>query len=429
SILYLSLTAVFTVKLLKVKTPLFIGLISGLLVTFPVLASNFAYAFTMDGYMMGLLFAVLSVYLVSRFKWGFIAGGIVLALSMGIYQAYLPVAMLLSLYMVLMILAEKTGLADKVKRSLNYLYMGIIGAGLYYVILKVLLAITGRELDTYQGISSATERASLTATLKTVYVDFVSFTLKGRILFNNPIALIAVCVLAVSFAVALFVKAKRENWFKSVWFYIVVIVTLVLVPLFTNIILFISKDVTYHALMRYQWVVFGVLAVGFVESVLTESEATLENVLEWCAVLSAAVIVFANILSVNVGYFNLEKKYEKTYSYCVRLADRIEQTEGYYQGIPIYMIGVVGDDNFPKTDITEDVTDHMLGINGEWLLYTPANYEAFYKHYLGITFNFLRPEEANYYDSAEYVEMPSFPATGSTKVVDGVLYVKTENMH
>ena len=429
ALLYLALTAVFIVKLLKVGTPLFIVLISGLLVTFPSLASNFAYLFTMDGYMMGLLFAVLAAYLVSRFRFGFVVGGILLALSMGIYQAYLPFAMLLSLYMVLMILGEHAAFGDKISRGLKYLYMGVIGAGLYYAVLKILLAVTGKELDTYQGISSATERASLIETIKAVYVDFVSFTLKGRILFNNPVALVAVVVLTVSFAAVLIIRAYREKWLKSVWFYVVAVVTIILLPLFTNIILFISKDVTYHALMRYQWVVFGILAVAFIESVLKDIETTFINVLEWCVTLATAVCIVANILSVNVGYFNLEKKYEKTYAYCLRLADRIEQTEGYYQGIPIYMIGVVGDDNFPVTDITADVTDHMVGISGDWLLYTPANYEAFYKHYMGISFNFLRPNEANYYDSAEYVEMPSFPGAGSTKVVDGVLYVKTENMH
>ena len=134
---------------------------------------------------------------------------------------------------------------------------------------------------------------------------------------------------------------------------------------------------------------------------MKDSETKLLNVIEWCVTVAAAVCIFTNILSVNVGYSNLEKKYERTYAYCLRLADRIEQTEGYYQGIPIYMIGVVGEDNFPVTDITENVTDHMLGIDGNWLIYTPANYEAFYKHYMGITFNFLRPDEANYYDSAE----------------------------
>ena len=429
SLLYLAIAAVFTVKLLKVREPMFAVLIAGLMVTFPGLASNFAYAFTMDGYMMGILFAVLAVYLTDRFKRGFICGGVFLALSMGIYQAYLPVAMLLSLYMVLMILMERVNVAEKLKKCLKYLYMGVIGVASYYVILKVLLLIAGKELDSYQGINSAGASISLLESIKVIYADFVSFTLFGNVLFSNPFATVAVIVLAVSFAVTLFVRAYREKWLKSVWFYVVIAAVCVLLPLFTNVILLISKDVTYHMLMRYQWVLFGVLAVAFIADSLKNLGDRHSALAQWCVLACAGVCILSNVVLVNVAYFNLEKKYEETYAYCLRLADRIEQTEGYYAGIPIYMIGVVGDDNFPVTDITEDVTGHMLGVSGDWLLYTPYNYELFYKHYMGITFNFLRPDEANYYDSQEYVSMPSFPEAGSTKVVDGVLYVKTENMH
>lgn len=429
SLLYLAITAIFLVKLLKIKTPVFAVMISGLLVTFPTLASNFAYSFTMDGYMMGLMFAVIAVYVVPQFKLGFVLGGVFLAFSMGTYQAYLPVAMLLSLYMVLMIFAEKTGLKERFLNSLRYLYMGVIGVGLYYVVLKILLAVTGKELDTYQGINSAAESISLVETIKAVYKDFVAFSVKGHILFANPIALIAVAALALSFVAVLFIRAGREKWFKSIWFYIALAVTAVIIPLFTNVMLIISKDITYHSLMRYQWVVFGIIAVAFIENFLQGSDGARENLIEWAVTLSAFVCIICNGLALNVGYFNLEKKYERTYAYCLRLADRIEQTEGYYEGIPIYMIGVVGEDNFPIVDITADVTDHMLNVGGNWLFYTPRNYELFYKHYMGITFNFLMPDEANYYDSEEYVAMPSFPGKGSTKVVDGVLYVKTENMH
>ena len=429
SLIYLAVTAVFVVKLLKVKAPLFIVMIAGLLVTFPTLASNFAYSFTMDGYMMGLMFAVVAVYVVPKFKLGFIFGGVLLAFSMGTYQAYLPVTMLLSLYMVLMIFAEKTGLKDKILNSLRYVYMGVIGVGLYYAVLKILLAVTGKELDTYQGMNSAAQSISVSETFKTVYKDFFSFTLKGHILFANPIALTAVVVLAVSFVTVLLIRAAKEKWFKNLWFYVILVVTAVIAPLFTNVMLIISKNITYHSLMRYQWVVFGIIAVAFIENFLRDNEGATENLVEWAVTVSAFVCIICNILALNVGYSNLEKKYERTYAYCLRLADRIEQTEGYYEGIPIYMIGVVGEDNFPVVDITSDVTDHMLNVGGNWLFYTPRNYELFYKHYMGITFNFLMPEEANYYDSDEYVAMPSFPGKGSTKVVDGVLYVKTENMH
>jgi len=429
SVFYISVTAVFLVKLLEVKDSMTAGIIGGMLVTFPSLASNFAYVFTMDGYMAGLLLAVLSVYLVSRYKLGFLFGGIALAFSMGTYQSYLPIAMLLSLYMVATIFMSESNVKEKIKNALKYLYMGAMGVGLYYVILKILLKLQGKVLDTYQGINgmASAEGAGILSTVKHIYADFVSFTLTGNVLFSNVFSLIAVIALGVSFGAALIYSAIKKGMVKSVWFYVWSLLFVLLIPLFTNIILVISPNVTYHLLMRYQYCFFGIMAVAFISKVLYENENLIT--LAWVSLIAGVVIIFCYAVSDNVAYSNLQKKYEKTYAYCLRLADRIEQTEGYYQGIPIYMIGVVGDDNFPDTDITASVTDHMIGISGDWLLYTPKNYQEFYKYYMGITFNFLMPDEANYYDSAEYVAMPSFPMAGSTKVVDGVLYVKTENMH
>ena len=150
--------------------------------------------------------------------------------------------------------------------------------------------------------------------------------------------------------------------------------------------------------------------------------------LEWAMTVAAVMLIFNYALTDNIAYSNLEKKYEKTYAYCVRLLDRIEQTEGYYQGIPIAMIGVVGDEQYPVTDITGTFTGNMIGMGGDSLLYTGANYQAFMKHYLGATLNFMEPEVMNdIYYSEEYMEMDSFPGKNSVRVVDGIMYVKTEN--
>ena len=140
------------------------------------------------------------------------------------------------------------------------------------------------------------------------------------------------------------------------------------------------------------------------------------------------VLVFCYGITDNIAYANLQKRYEKTYAYCLRLLDRIEQTEGYYPGIPVAMVGVVGDEQYPVTDITLPVTSGMIGMNGDVLLYTGENYRIFMQNYLGATLNILpaRAMEEMYY-SEEYAAMDSFPGENSVRIIDGILYVKTEN--
>lgn len=434
SVLYIALTAVLMVKILDIKSPIIAYIVGGLMATFPALASNFAYLFTMDGYMLGMLLSVLSVYLVDKGRFGFIIGGISLAFSMGIYQAYLPIAMLLSLYMVLLIFAGEKKLSDKFISSARYLEMGVLGVVLYYILLKVLLLIEGRALSNYQGASDmgSLSLGTLLASIKQCYIDFVTFTVKGKVFITNPVATAAIIAVTLMFVACLALNIRTLKLYKKPGFYILTIITVIAVPVFANIILIIMPSVNYHMLMRYQWVLFLIVMVAYIGRFLNantekSSTGTWYNLLLWVTVVSGLITVFNYALIDNIAYSNMQKKYEKTYAYCLRLADRIEQTEGYYQGIPIYMIGVVGNDNFPVTDITSEVTDHIIGASGDYLLYTGENYEYFYSNYMGITFNFLRPWEANYYYEDWYVDMPSFPENGSVKVVDGILFVKTEN--
>lgn len=58
-------------ELLEVEKPWAAAAVGGLLASFPALASTFAYVFTMDGYMLALLLAVLAVLFVKNINTAF----------------------------------------------------------------------------------------------------------------------------------------------------------------------------------------------------------------------------------------------------------------------------------------------------------------------------------------------------------------------
>lgn len=429
-LLWLALTAVALTELLELADPLVIMAVSGLLVSFPALASTFAYVFTMDGYMMALFLAILAVLFTKKQKKGWLVGAVCLAFSMGIYQAYLPFAILLCVYVILLFFMEEKGWKTKAFYVLRYLGMGVAGAALYYVILQILLKLQGKVLDTYQGINSMEQGGSglgLFATIRGMYVDFLAFTVHGNVLVNNIFSFTACAALVLLVAYLLVRSMLRRKWWKNPAFFVIIILLAAGLPLLTNVILVISPNLTYHLLMRYQWVLYLILMLAFVDRYASE-DGKADIGIQWVALLAAGILVFNYGVSDNIGYSNLEKKYEKTYAYCVRLLDRIEQTEGYYQGIPIALVGVIGYDEFPTTDITGKVTDGMIGLSGDYLIYKGADYQAFMQNYLGATLNFLDPDTVGeIYMTQEYIDMDTFPGANSTRVVDGILYVKTEN--
>ncbi len=450
SLFFLGLGAAALVEFLEIKSEPGVILIAGLLVSFPALASTYAYIFTADGYMLALSLVFWAVMLTKRYERGFIPGGICLALSMGTYQSYLSFAILLSIYGCLMAALSEVSVGRKVKNMLRYLYMGLIGTGLYYGILQILLKIQGKVLDTYQGINGMAggNGLSLAEKLQNIYRDFLAFTGNGKVLYNNTISLAAMGVLAVTAAVLLLRMIIRRKYYGKWYFYPICLVSVVFLPVSFNVILLISPEVTYHLLMRYQWCLCPILLLafllryGFMQSELSgqfsplhrrdpqvrKKPAVIGNMIaQWAVVVSSIALILHYGVTDNIAYSNLQKKYEKTYAYCLRLADRMEQTKGYHTGMPVAMIGVQNRENLPQTDITGEVTGSMIGMTGDYLIYTDTNYQAFMKHYLGVTMELVPDEEMErIYTTREYQELNSFPEEGCMRVVDGVLYIKTE---
>ena len=129
----------------------------------------------------------------------------------------------------------------------------------------------------------------------------------------------------------------------------------------------------------------------------------------------------------NIAYFNMQQQYEKSYAYCVRLLDRIEQTEGYVQGMPICLVGEISEKSYPPTELTYDITSKIRGTDKSFLFYRGEQYEEFIKNYLGATLNILEGDYVvDMYYSEEYSTMSSFPDKNSIKIVNGIMFIKLE---
>ncbi len=428
-VLYLALTAVLLQRFFQVQHTFTAMLLAAVLVVYPTLASNFAYIFTADGYMLALLLAVLAVFLVERGKLGFVWGAIALGFSMGIYQAYISFTMILAVYAVCRAWFFGKELKNKWNITWRYVAMGGLGAVIYYVMLQVLLLVQQTGLSGYQGIGEGNQK-SLFETIIQIYSDFAIHSLRGNIMMQKGMLAVAVIVLIGAAALVLIRALHQAGSFKNIWTYLCAVAAIIILPVCFNAILVISPDVTYHSLMRYQWVLIPMIAMVILDRQGQAACASLKGqvVISWLGLVMSVVIVFQYAIVCNIGYFNLEKKFEKTYSYCLRLLDRMEETEGYYHGMPIAMIGVVGDDYLPSTDLTVGITDSLIGVNGDYLFYTAENYRAFMEYYFGVTLELVPIDDmVEITQRPEYKALNTFPKESSMKVVDGILYIKLEN--
>lgn len=100
SVLFLALAAALAVSLLGIRSRALSALSGALMAAFPAVGYTFLYLFTASAYCFAIFLAVLSVSLARRGRWHWLAGCLLLACSMGTYQAYVTVAIGLSLLVI-----------------------------------------------------------------------------------------------------------------------------------------------------------------------------------------------------------------------------------------------------------------------------------------------------------------------------------------
>ena len=428
AIFWLSITAALLTECFNIEGKVLPVITGGIVVTFPAVASTFAYSYTVDGYMLAILFAVLAYLLADRFKFGFIASVFLLGLSLGIYQAELSYTILLCIFGLLLYILEGSKPGELLSKIWRYIVMGIGGYAFYVISLKIMLAVKNTAVSGYQGTDKVLgfDIAKLPAGFKAAWDNFYFFVRYGGIFSTTKAMkvsyLIFMAVGIVSF-IYLFIKKKA---YASIFNIVLTILLAAVTPFAACIISVLSPDTYFHMLMRMPWVAVMVFGVSMISHFNKEVPIKAETCLSVVSVLSACIMILQFAVASNIAYFNLNEKYEKTYAMCVRLADRIEQTEGYEPGMPIAILGGFPDENiYPHTDITKDDLSGYFGVDGELVCNSSGSYQTFMERYLNFTFPVLTlEEELKIAEKPEFAEMENFPAAAAFRIIDGVLVIR-----
>ncbi|MCI6296887.1 MAG: glucosyltransferase domain-containing protein, partial [Clostridiales bacterium] len=132
-------------------------LTAGLMTVFPTVTGYFGFLFTAPYYLVGLLLCLLGCSVLCRYRkwWAYVLGIVLLALSTGIYQAFIPTALCVMLLHFLrkLTLAENWSWKDLAKDVLWYVSACLAFLALYSLMSRLCLAVTHLTLTGYNGIS------------------------------------------------------------------------------------------------------------------------------------------------------------------------------------------------------------------------------------------------------------------------------------
>lgn len=427
AIIFHALGAVCICKILNVQSKITAGLIGGVIVSFPTVTSVMMYNYVADGYAVSFFLATLAALYMIKKKPNYIISALFMVLSMGIYQAYITVTiMLVLLHLIDETVFKNVSFYHVVKKALYMLLTGILGVSIYGVILKILLGVFSVELLDYQGVNQAASLSSinLPASLYVVKETFRKyfFDLSGGV---NLYVILNGFILFFS-VIYYFKSIVKNKIYRKPATLIMIIILSVMLVLGASVLAFINPGVDYHNLMLMGYSVFYLLFLIIYERG-TETKEIYTAVKCWIVLLVCMLIIGNQVVIANISYHKAQLTYEKSYGTLMRIADRMEQTQGIENCDRILVIGALDNSEAYSVNLPPDITGVTDGyiiraddeIVGQSVLVSSLN------DYCNNNYRFVSGDEKKKIMQREDIKsMGIWPSKDCMTVIDDIMIIK-----
>lgn len=420
AIIFHGLGAVCICKMFDVKKNITAALIGATTITFPTVTSVMMYNYVADGYALAFLFSCVAAMLLAKDKPCYIGSLVLIALSAGIYQAYITVTItLLLLSLIFDLIYKNTDLKNLLIKCSKFLLTGVLGMSLYYLVMTILLKITGTTLLEYQGMDniasfSGIDIAGSLYTIKESFINYFFDFSKGANVFSIINSIVFVLSICLYFTDVIKNKLSIGKILMLGFF-------VILLPIGASVLSFINSGINYHNLMKMGFFVFYMFFI-------LQYENSEENPLKSWAILGiVALLIFNQTIIANVSYHKLNMAYEKSYGTLIRIADRIEQTEGAKECGRILVLGYLPESESYSAVLPPDMTGTTDGYIlraddetvGQSVLCSALN------DYCGKNYKFVSgKEKSDFLKRNDLESMNNWPEKNSISVIDNVIVIK-----
>ena len=427
AILFHALGAVCICRILNIRKKITAFLIGAIIVSFPTVTSVMMYNYVADGYSIAFFLSTLAALYMIKGKGGYIISAVLIALSVGIYQAYITVTiMLILLWLIDQIIYRRAEFFILLKKSACMLLAGISGMILYSIILKVILSVSSAELLDYQGINSTASLSNidLVSSLYVIKETFINCFFD----FSKGISIYVILnVFVLLFTFFYYIKyiVKNKIYRKPVELFAVIASGIALI-FGAGALAFINPSVDYHNLMLMGYSVFYIFFLVLYERG-TDANERHTCIKRWAVLAVASVIIINQVVIANVSYHKAQIAYEKSYGVLVRIADRIEQTPDAENCDKILVLGALDNSENYSVNLPPDITGITDGyiIRADDETVKQSVLTAALRDYCEMDYEFVSGEEKKKLAQSEKVEaMGKWPAKDCVAVVDNTIVIK-----
>lgn len=396
-------------------------MISGAFVVTPTIISLFTYMFTAFAYMVGMLMSVAGVWIVCKGKphiVRFVTGALLISAAIGVYQAWLPMAMsvILLCFMIETLNRDQTSWKQYWIKAFYYLGVCIAALILYLVINKYNLTVKNMEMNDRANLNTY-GIVSIAEYWKRILYSYRIFFRPDRNFYPSFIS--KVYKLMLLWGAILTIYQLSKGFRKDVAKGLQAVILLVLFPLAVCFVNVLSGDpfvlVLYPYTLVYLYFVW-----------LLEQGNIKQNIYAVWRHRIGLLLVFGMCLWFsrysNVTYMEADLVQQRAIAYYTTLITRMQSIEGYSEDIMVAYLNDEQNKSLKTVTVTEELYPEIM-VPHTFL--NDYSWKSFVQEWCGYSPQMADPEVCRELESLEEVRnMPVYPNDGSIRIINGVLVVK-----
>lgn len=433
SISVMSLSSVLLIEILKIGEGIYSYIAAAAFMSSPAFAVLLTYYYCSDSYAVAILLQIVGVYFICRKgSKNFYLGIAMLALSMGIYQAYIGVAAGLFCTLLLRAALEKRDWKELGRETGRYLIAGMLTFLTYFIITKSIWIYMGIEQNTYGGgteigIGSILRLPeSIPETYKYFWQYIFGNRLNNEYWHRNRLW----SVLLIVELILMFITVVKNKIYQNKASLIVLLMSILLMPLALNLIRLLAPDRGISLLMAISMGLVLPICLSLLE-IVRKSVVKIDIGVAIC-ILTSCLIIISNVFMNEATYMSRKLTENMVCTLAERILDRVEVMSTGEGPLNVMIVGDVSENpNYTLNNPIYDMADDYISNWGlTWKDYNGIKtcWNSIFRTFFGMDLNkYTDKEYLEIVNSEDFEKMGIYPDQSSVIKIDDFIVVKLSN--
>lgn len=435
SSIFLGITVLLVIDIFKINNKYFKYITAIIFAVAPNISATLTFFYCSDAYILGMLLATLAVYIIRKNEnrnWVVLISGLLVALSMGMYQTYLSVTMVLCIATLIMDALNKKERKQIFINILKYVVMGILGIILFYALSHIVLLIRNLPVSSYSGANSIGLETllNLPQLLPQAYKSFFDYYFTDNMIPNTiwNTNIFYIIIFGVMLVSAIYIIIKNKVYEKKMNT-ILTLIFIIIAPVCFGIIEIMVPDVDIHILMACSMVYIFPIFLKILEML---PKTMLSKIFKYIVTICSLIIIWNYIWQDNASYIAMKSMQNQTEGAVSRIVTQIEGLDEYTEGMPVLFLGGLENNTYLSRKNTsieaKKLYDRTWGFIANKSTIWWGNLDSWRKmlyEYEGVNLNLVSEwEKADLLQTDEFKSMTYYPEKDGIKIIDGTVVVR-----